>query len=596
MSQALPGRFLFIVGPSGAGKDSLIDGARALLSPEYFVQARRVITRPAGSAGEDHEACTEEEFLARQARNEFLLTWQAHGLHYGLPATLKDELAAGRNVIANGSRSMVAQLVRQLPSLLVIEVTAPAEILAQRLASRGRETTEDVARRLARTTEPYPAEVECIRVMNDLTLDVGVKRFVAAILTHLNLAAEPLRTLYKKIAGYVLSDSEYRELIRSIIKNEHSDADVHAFLIACTLGLSVDEIISIARARTEILPRISWPSAMVVDKHSMGGIPGSRVTMVVIPIVAAHGLLIPKTSSRAITSAAGTADAMEVLAKVDLTPDDLRACVLETNACIAWNGKLNHSVLDDVMNAITRPLGLDTRSWSVASILSKKYSAGSTHVVIDIPYSSAGKVKSREDAQALGSLFEVVGKELGMVVKAFATDGDSPIGRGIGPALEARDVLQVLDNDPEAPGDLLEKSLFYASQILALDATIGTVEAGRARALELLASGAARQALDKIIEKQGRQPASDFSAVCRHPVCAAGSGVVKRIDGYVISGIARAAGAPSHILSGVDLLKLAGERIGQGEVLYYIQASDPALLAVAVEAARHDSGYRIESV
>ena len=187
---------------------------------------------------------------------------------------------------------------------------------------------------------------------------------------------------------------------------------------------------------------------MVVDKHSMGGIPGSRVTMVVIPIVAAHGLLIPKTSSRAITSAAGTADAMEVLARVDLSFDEVQACVLSTNGCIAWNGKLNHSVLDDAINPIVRHFGLDTRNWSVASILSKKFTAGATHVVIDIPYADSGKVKTLEDANELARLFESVGSAMGLVVKAFPTDGSGPIGCGIGPALEARDVMRVLDNHP----------------------------------------------------------------------------------------------------------------------------------------------------
>lgn len=594
MRNTLPGCFFFIVGPSGAGKDSLIDGARAQLSAENFVFARRVITRPAGSPGEDHEASTVEQFLAREARNEFLITWQAHGLHYGLPASLKEELKAGRHVIANGSRSMVAQLARELASMIVVEVNAPAEVLAKRLAARGRESLEDVARRLARKTESYPEGVKLIRVVNDMPLDVGITRFVATILSQANVVPDALKVIYKKITHEIPTDTEYQQLIRSIVQQEHSEPHLRAFLIACTQELTPEEIISIARARSELMPRLSWPSPMVVDKHSMGGIPGSRVTMVVIPIVAAHGLLIPKTSSRAITSAAGTADAMEVLAKVDLTPSELRECVLATNACIAWNGKLNHSVLDDAMNAITRPLGLDTRSWSVASILSKKYSAGSTHVVIDIPYSSAGKVKSREDAQSLAVLFEKVGCELGMTVKAFATDGDSPIGRGIGPALEVRDVLQILDNAPQAPTDLLEKSLFYASQILALDEKIGTVQAGRQRALDLLSSGQARQAFERIIEKQGRQPACDFSAVIREPVCASRTGVIKRIDGFVISGIARTAGAPADHVAGVDLLKSAGENVQQGQVLFYIQAKDKEKLSSAMQSASQDSGFIIE--
>ncbi len=587
------GRFFFIVGPSGAGKDSLIDGARSRLSPDVFVFARRTITRPAGSPGEDHDACTEEQFIAREQRGDFLVTWQAHGLHYGLPASLGDDLDAGRHVIANGSRSMVAAMAERIPSLVVLEVAAPPGILQQRLAIRGRESESDVAERLTRTVEPYPAYVRLLCVVNDQTLGIGVSRFVAAILHELRHASGSRHALVQKIAGYPLHASQYQTLIRAMIDGEHEGADLEAFLIACTESLSDDEMVAIARCRTEILPRISWGQPMVVDKHSLGGIPGSRVTMVVIPIVAAHGLLIPKTSSRAITSAAGTADAMEVLARVDLTPEELQRCVRQTNACIAWNGKLNHSVLDDVMNALTRPLGLDTRRWSVASILSKKYSAGATHVVIDIPYSTAGKVKTREDAQELARLFEMVGEKLGMVVKAFATYGESPIGRGIGPALEARDVLQVLDNHPDAPQDLLEKSLFFASQILALDDKIANVTRGRVRAQELLSTGAAREALNRIVQAQGAHPPADFSRVQTHDVLAREPGVVKHIDGCVISGIARAAGAPHDAVAGVDLIASVGATVKVGTPLFRIQGTLATRLERAVALAQSNDGYRI---
>jgi thymidine phosphorylase len=352
-------------------------------------------------------------------------------------------------------------------------------------------------------------------------------------------------------------------------------------------------MIAIAKARTKILPRIDWGRPMVVDKHSLGGLPGSRVTMVVIPIVAAHGLMIPKTSSRAITSAAGTADAMEVIAKVDLTPEELKQCVAKANACIAWNGKLNHSVLDDAMNAITRPLGLDTRKWSVASILSKKYSAGATHVVIDIPYAEAGKVKSKEDGLALGQLFEMVGRELGLVVKAFATSGESPIGRGIGPSLEVRDVLQVLEQHPDAPSDLLEKSLFFASQILAMDPSVGTVEKGAEVAQRLLVSGAAREAMENIIQAQGPHDWPDLSGILKHPVYATQAGTVRQIDGFVISGLARMAGAPFDKLAGVDIVQPTGSLVQPGDLLYRIQSCDPVLLNKTVKSAERDNGFRI---
>lgn len=190
--------------------------------------------------------------------------------------------------------------------------------------------------------------------MNDLSLDIGVSRLKAALMLDAVPAAQAEHFVYQKICGTSLSRDAYAMLVPAIIRGSFPLADVQAFLIACTQHLTHDEIVWLAHARTLLYPRLSWRKTMVVDKHSMGGIPGSRVTMVVIPIVAAHGLLIPKTSSRAITSAAGTADAMEVLARVDLSFDEVQACVLSTNGCIAWNGKLNHSVLDDAINPIVR--------------------------------------------------------------------------------------------------------------------------------------------------------------------------------------------------------------------------------------------------
>lgn len=586
------GSFFFVVGPSGAGKDSLMDGARQQLDPAQFIFAQRTITRPVDSGGEAHQACTQSEFTALEQQGKFLITWQAHNLSYGLPNTLLDALTSGHHVIANGSRAMVAQLSARVPNLIVVEIGAPPAILAQRLSQRGRESAAEVAKRLARKTEPYPEGTHVLRVTNDQTPAIGISRFLATLYTQLGQTPASLASLYKKIAGFALDETEYRPLLAAIHQKQHSGGELEAFLIACTQHLSDDELIAVARCRSELMPRISWGRDMVVDKHSLGGTPGSRVTMVVIPIVAAHGLLIPKTSSRAITSAAGSADAMEVLAKVDLTPDQLKLCVAQTNACIAWNGKINHSVIDDVMNALTRPLALDTRRWSVASILSKKYSAGATHVVIDIPYSSAGKVKTQAAAHELAQLFERVGVALGLIVKAFATDGEAPIGRGIGPALEARDVLQVLERDPAAPADLLEKSLFFASQILALDPAVGNVNTGRARAVELLNSGAANTAMQKIIASQGAQAPLTWANVFKHKVRAERSGRVQAIDGFVISGLGRCAGAPADQRAGIDLLCGVGATVNSGDLLYVLQASDQAKLEQAAALAQSDCGYR----
>ncbi|MBS0535992.1 MAG: thymidine phosphorylase family protein [Proteobacteria bacterium] len=403
-------------------------------------------------------------------------------------------------------------------------------------------------------------------------------------------SAEALRA---KLRGEELSDGQIGTLIGDMVEGRYPDREMAAFLVAATRGLTDREVVALARTRAEFTARLAWDEPMVVDKHSMGGIPGSRITMIVVPLVAAHGLAIPKTSSRAITQAAGTADAMETLARVDLSAAEVRRVVEQARGCVAWNGKLNHSAVDDVMNAITRPLGLDSTRWSVASILSKKLAAGSTHVIIDLPYGPQTKLKTHQEAAELGALFERIGRGLGLVVEAHATNGERPIGRGVGPALEARDVFAVLGNDPEAPNDLRDKALFFAGRILAWDPAVGSEKAGQARARELLASGAAGAALERIIEAQGR----------RHPPVAPGphtrvvtgdrSGVVTGVNGWAIAGIARRAGAPNDLSSGLDLVRAVGDAVKAGEPLYVIHARSESDAAAAAALAQAAHGYSI---
>jgi ribose 1,5-bisphosphokinase len=167
---------VLVVGPSGAGKDTLLDAARRTLAGDpRFRFVRRVITRPADAGGEAHEAVTEAEFAMR----DFALSWQAHGLRYGIPADIAANLAAGRVVIANVSRGVIADAATRFP-IHVIEITAPPEILAARLATRARESAADMAARLARTVV-LPDGIPVETVMNDATVEIGAARFLAAL-------------------------------------------------------------------------------------------------------------------------------------------------------------------------------------------------------------------------------------------------------------------------------------------------------------------------------------------------------------------------------------------------------------------------------
>jgi len=171
---------VLIVGPSGAGKDTLLDAARdALAGDPRVVFARRCITRPADAGGEAHEALDEAAFEARRAAGGFALWWRAHGLSYGIPVTVEAELAAGRMVIASVSRAVIAEAARRY-AVRVVEITAPPAVLASRLAKRRREDADGIAERLAREVA-LPDGVKIVRVMNDGSVAQGAARLLDAI-------------------------------------------------------------------------------------------------------------------------------------------------------------------------------------------------------------------------------------------------------------------------------------------------------------------------------------------------------------------------------------------------------------------------------
>ncbi|TXH98179.1 MAG: thymidine phosphorylase, partial [Pseudomonas sp.] len=206
--------------------------------------------------------------------------------------------------------------------------------------------------------------------------------------TRVNQAEPPssIPALHRKIAGERLSHEDYHDIVRDITEHRYSKIELTAFVVACNQGeLDREEVYSLTDAMASMGRRLDWHAHPVVDKHCIGGIPGNRTSMLVVPIVAAHGMLCPKTSSRAITSPAGTADTMEVLANVEPSFDRLSEIVREHRGCLAWGGTSDLSPADDVLISVERPLSIDSPGQMVASILSKKVAAGSTHLLLDIP-------------------------------------------------------------------------------------------------------------------------------------------------------------------------------------------------------------------
>lgn len=383
-----------------------------------------------------------------------------------------------------------------------------------------------------------------------------------------------------KIYGAPITSEGASEIVRDIVDGRYSDIEMAAFIATCA-GNRMDfaETTSITRAMIQAGKRLQWNVHPVVDKHCVGGLPANRTTLIVVPIVAACGMTIPKTSSRAITSPAGSADTMETLAPVDLDIAQIRRVVEREHGCIAWGGGVNLSPADDILIRVERPLGLDSDGQLVASVLSKKYAAGSTHVLIDIPVGLTAKVRSAEAAQSLGERLVTVGQSLGITLRTIITDGTQPVGRGIGPALEAYDVLAVLQNQPGAPGDLRQRALLLAGQVLELGGKAPPGE-GRAMAQSVLESGLAWSKFQSICEAQGGMrtpPAARFT----HVVQARHHGRVVAIDNRRLARIAKLAGAPKAHAAGVVFHTPLGTVLEAGQPMLTIHADSPGELAYA---------------
>ncbi len=387
-----------------------------------------------------------------------------------------------------------------------------------------------------------------------------------------------------KIHGRPLDDGAAQAIVADIAAGRYPDIHLSSFITACSGNrLDLAETIALTRAMAAAGQRMHWPAQVVVDKHCVGGLPGNRTTLLVVPIAAACGLTMPKTSSRAITSPAGTADTMETLAPVAIGIDAMRRVVEQEGGCIVWGGSVTLSPADDVLIRVERPLELDSDGLLVASVLSKKLAAGASHVLIDIPVGRTAKVRSEQAAQQLAARLEGAGRALGLAVHCVVSDGSQPVGRGIGPALEALDVLAVLQGAADAPQDLRQRALALAAGVLELGGRAAP-GAGLALAAHTLDSGDAWRKFQAICAAQGglREPPR---AACIHVLEARHAGRVVAIDNRKLATLAKLAGAPRAAAAGVRYFAPLGSRVEVGQALLAIHAETPGELAYALEYA-----------
>lgn len=392
-----------------------------------------------------------------------------------------------------------------------------------------------------------------------------------------------IESIRRKLDGRELSSNEIAAVIHDIagghltaIELTYWAAGVH------TRGLTLDETVACVQAMVDTGERIEWGDVTCYDVHSIGGVPGNKYAPIVVAIAAAGGLKVPKTSSRAISSACGTADFMEVLTPVVLTPERLKRITLEVGATLAWGGGFALAPADDEIIRVEYPLGLDPAAQVVASVLSKKVAMGVRHVLIDLPMGPGAKVHDPRQAEALSRMFKEVGTRLGLDVQCEVTKGGRILGRAIGPIAEARELLSILETARGAP-DLVQKAVRLAGRLFEM---AGKAEPGKGQGMAegLLADGSALAKFRDILDAQGGDAKVRSADLAPGPhafdVSALRDGRFELENAAAVA-IARAAGAPHAKGAGLVLLHDLGEPLRGGQPAFRVYAETPSRLANA---------------
>ncbi|QLC49805.1 AMP phosphorylase [Methanolobus zinderi] len=407
------------------------------------------------------------------------------------------------------------------------------------------------------------------------------------------------RIIRKVMDGFKLERDEINELVKDIVEENLNDIEIAAFLTATYIkDMSEDETEWLTRAMIETGEKIEFSTSPIMDKHSIGGVPGNKISLLIVPIVAANGLLIPKTSSRAITGAGGTADLMEILAPVEFSASQIKEMTEKVGGVIVWGGATNIAPADDKLIKIEYPLSIDPHCQLLASIMAKKGAVGAQKVVMDIPMGAGTKILDAKTGRKLARDLISLGERLGMDVDCALTYGASPVGRTVGPALEVIEALKVLET-MEGPNSLIEKSVALAGMLLEMGGVAARGQ-GRDLAYETLKNGKALAKLKEIIEIQGGNPdvthedikVGEFKA----DITAPANGYIIEFYNKRIVQTARYAGAPNDKGAGVLIHKKRGEVVEKGQPVLTVYAEKKDKLEDAVKFCRENPPILVEGM
>ncbi len=468
----------------------------------------------------------------------------------------------------------VAMLNEETANLIGVKTKGRIFIKTISKHSEGISTIVDIAKTLVKKNEIAVSS----ELKERLSLHEGQKVDV-----DLSSAPKSFSFIKKKLNNEPLSQSEINQIIRDVVDNSLSEAEIALFVSAMyEHGMNMKETIYLINSIThsgEIL-KLKLKNKLIVDKHSIGGIPGNRTTPIIVSICAAAGLIMPKSSSRAITTPAGTADVVETVAKVEFSIKELQKIVEKVGACLIWGGSLEIVPADEKIIQIEKLLNIDPEAQMLASIMSKKLASGAKYILIDIPYGKTAKVK-REKALHLKKKFEFLGRHFHKIMKVVLTKGDEPIGNGIGPCMEMRDIIKILKREKEYPLDLEAKSLFLAGEIFEMTKKAKKGE-GIKMARSILDSGKAFAKFKEIVIAQKGHLNGLKYGKFKKDIFMKKNGKVKEIDNKKITMLARIAGCPMDKSAGLYIYKHVGDKLEKEEKLITIYAESKTRLREAV--------------
>ena len=421
---------------------------------------------------------------------------------------------------------------------------------------------------------------------NEIAISSEIKKIIGLRIgnsVEVELAEGPKSLIFikKKLNKIALSENEINEIIKDVADNSLSEAEIALFISAMyKQGMSRKETVYLIKAILKTGKTLNLKSKFIVDKHSIGGIPGNRTTPIVVSICAAAGLIMPKTSSRAITSSAGTADVMETITNVDFSMDELKKIVKKTNACLTWGGALEIVPADSKIIRIEKMLKIDPKAQMLASIMAKKLAVGANYIVIDIPYGENAKV-NKEKALILKKDFEYLGRIFKKKLEVMMFETNEPMGMGVGPALELIDVINVLDPKKQGPMDLEKKSLALAGKLLEM-----TKKAKKGKGIdyarEILNSGKAWDKFKQIVEAQGGKVRKIEPGKFRKDILSPKRGKIFKINNSKINELARVAGGPADKFAGLRIYISIGDKVKTGTKMMTIYAESKSRLNQAV--------------